>query len=49
MNKDEFTKVTQAMILLFDKVEESEIEKAIEKKYISCAKYVMLFVNSFKF
>ncbi len=48
MNKEEFTKVLEASLLLFDDVSEEEVSKLIGKEYLGCAKGIVGFVKGWK-
>ena len=48
MNKEEFTSVLQAMLLLYDDMPEEEVRRLVGDKHIGCAKGLMGFVKTYK-
>ena len=48
MNKEEFTSVLQASLLLYDEMPEKEVKELVGDKYIGCAKGIVGFVRSYK-
>jgi len=45
MNKEEFTSVLQAALLLYEGMPEEEVAKLVGEKYVGCAKGVSIFVK----
>ncbi len=48
MNKEEFTLVLQAALLLYDEVVEEKVINLVGKKYMGCAKGIVGFIRSYK-
>ena len=48
MNKEEFTQVLQASLLLYEGVPEEKVIESVEKRYVSLAQYIVGFARSYK-
>ena len=48
MNKEEIVKILEAVLLLFENVPEKEVVKLLDEYTVSCAKYILGFLQSYK-
>jgi len=48
MEKEEVVKILQATLLLFDDMPESEVEKSVDSFSVTCAKYLVGFLKTYK-
>ena len=48
MNREEFIKVLEVCLLLWDDMPEEEVKELFDNGSVACAKYIIGFVRSYK-